>query len=315
MTKENEQFSVPILINIYKSKERVGNLIAALAKVEPSKIYIFQDGGDSPDDDRKLDECLAFAKEKITWPCKIKSIRNDSDVGSAAADVIALRWIFSFEDKGIFMEDDQIPTPGFFRYCAFLLDEYQEDKSISYISSANPYEKFGDQTLDYFYSTRGSLYCWGTWKRFVDLLDDDYSWVNTPNAERIFRKSADRYTTKQTFKRARRNRGNGKIDIEIEACAATVYNSMFCIVPTKNMVKNTGVDAYSQNGSKNIKLIPRRNQKQMFMKTYEPSFPPKGPNEIKEEEGFIDFYNSTWLSRLTLKISVHLRKLFFSGKK
>jgi len=309
-------YDIPILVNFYKNQKRVQRLFGVLAKVKPTRLYLFQDGGDNEKDEALLNSSFEYVKSLIVWPCETKFLRYQEDVGSAAADFYALKWMFKTEEMGIFIEDDQNPDVSFFDYCRELLIKYKDENRVSYISGVNPWGLFGEQNNDYFFSTRGSLFCWGTWKRFVDLFDETYSWLDIRHCKKILiESSTDEFGAKSTIKKARRLRDTQKPDIEVLACATTVFNHMLAVVPTRNLIMNCGVDAGTQNGSDKLALMPKKNQKQFFAKTYEMVMPLREPPFIYEEPGYKDYYHSTWASRLHTKLAVAVRRIVFGRKK
>lgn len=288
---------VPVLVNIYRNKKRVNLLFQEIAKVQPEKLYIFQDGGINDEVVAQLDDCLNFAKGLVTWPCEVFHYRLDDDIGPAAAEYYAYQWMFSSEEEGIILEDDCIPNESFFLFAETMLKRYKNNERIAYISGTNPYGTFHNEK-DYFFSTRGSLYGWATWKRFIDELDPHYSWVEHPNLEEIMlSKCCDRYTYQSIVSRAKKLREKSTPDFEIMVCMAAVMNDQYAAVPSHNFIMNCGVDASSQNGAKSLFLMPRANQKQYYAKQYIADSFEKYPEEIMEEPGYRKYYDSTWLKR------------------
>lgn len=314
--EETRCFDVPVIVYFDKNEHNVQRLFGVLAKVMPSRLYLFQNGSDNEENEALLNACYEYVKTLIDWPCDVKFMRYPEDVGSAAADVYALKWMFKTEEMGIFIEDDQYPEVTFFDYCRELLLKYKDNKDISYISGVNPWGLFGDPNYDYFFSTRGSLFCWGTWKRFVDLFDDDYSWLDLRDCKGILMESCtDAYGAKTTIKNAKAKRAEKKLDIEILACVTTVFHHMLSVVPSRNLIMNCGVDAGTQNGSDKLSLMPKKNQKQFFAKTYPIVTPLREPPAFYDEPGYKRFYRSTFFSRLHTKMAVLIRRIVFGHRR
>ena len=68
-------------------------------------------------------------------------------------------WFFGHVEAGIVLEDDCVPHPTFFPYCAELLQRYRNDKRIMAISGDNfqpPKREYG---APYYFSAH--VHCWG----------------------------------------------------------------------------------------------------------------------------------------------------------
>jgi hypothetical protein len=289
----------------------VSLLFQQIEKIKPERLYIFQDGGINDEVIAQLDECLEYAKGLITWPCQVLNYRLDDDIGPAAAEYYAYKWMFSYEEKGIILEDDCIPNESFFQFANTMLERYKDDERISYISGTNPYGVFHDEK-DYFFSTRGSLYGWATWRRFIDELDTSYSWLDDPDLENLMCSSCcDRFTYKSIVARAEKLRTKQTPDFEIMICMATVMNRQLSIVPSHNFIMNCGVDASSENGAKSLFLMPKANQKQYYAKQYDVTSFDKCPDEVVEEPGYRKYYASSWLKRKSQLLEQLVRRFLY----
>lgn len=304
-------YKIPILINIWRNQVRVKDLFKQLELVKPDKLYIFQDGGKTAEIVKQLDECLDYAKGLVTWECNVKTYRLEDDIGPAAAEYYAYKWMFSYEEMGIIIEDDLRPNKTFFDFAEKMLDRYKNDERISYISGTNPYGVFKSRS-DYFFSTRGSLYCWATWKRFIDTLDINYAWLDKPNIEKIMlERCCDKYTYNNITKRAKSLRKTQTADFEIMVCAATVANDQFAVVPKFNLVMNCGIDASSVNGAKSLRLMPKCDQKSYYAKTYDGCSFDNAPADVCEEKGYRKYYNNSTAKRLRKLIEILIRRIWF----
>ena len=231
-------FEIPVLVNIYRNKNRVKMLFDEIKKVAPMKLYIFQDGALTEEVEKQLDDCLNYAKGLIDWNCEVFTYRLDDDIGPAAAEYFAYKWMFETEDFGVILEDDCIPNESFFMFVETMLHRYKDNDKISYIAGTNPYGKYSTQ-YDYFFSTRGALYGWATWKRFIDELDPSYKWLDDNHIEDIMiSKCCDRFSYEQIKKKSERLRKENKPDFEVMICMATVINDQYAVIPSHNLVMN-----------------------------------------------------------------------------
>lgn len=99
----------------------------------------------------------------IDWPCEIKTLFRDENLGCKLAVSEAVQWFFSQVDEGIVLEDDCIPTPAFFAYVTEMLDRYRNDKRVATICGRRELKAEGKQTFS------SKFFCWG-WASWADRV-------------------------------------------------------------------------------------------------------------------------------------------------
>lgn len=72
-----------------------------------------------------------------------------------------ITWAFEIVDKAIILEDDCVPDPSFFHFCADILERYEADERVMMISGNN--HLFGRTgTADsYYFSRYPHVWGWG----------------------------------------------------------------------------------------------------------------------------------------------------------
>lgn len=108
--------------------------LAAISRAEPAKLYLFCDGPrlDRPDD---IESTAAVRKalEAVDWDCEVERVYRDINVGCSANIELGLDHLFDVVDEAVVLEDDCIPDPSFFRYCAEVLDRYRNHSEIVHV--------------------------------------------------------------------------------------------------------------------------------------------------------------------------------------
>ena len=61
-------------------------------------------------------------EQEIDWPCQIERLYSDVNQGCRLGVSRAITWFFEQVEEGIILEDDCVPHPDFFPYCATLLE-------------------------------------------------------------------------------------------------------------------------------------------------------------------------------------------------
>ncbi len=86
--------------------------------------------------------------------------------------ISGLNWVFSIVEEAIILEDDCLPDPSFFPFCAELLERYRDNDRISMISGFNALEKKLPTRDSYFFSVIVLIWGWATWRRAWKNYDE-----------------------------------------------------------------------------------------------------------------------------------------------
>lgn len=159
--------TTPILLITFIRPDHVREALTEIRKVQPSEIYIAQDGprADRPDDMAKIQAVRDVIKEMVDWPCNLHTHYSEKNLGCGRGPYEAMSWFFENVEQGIIMEDDIVPHPLFFTYMAELLERYKDNERIGMIAGHNIFRKYSRRHSYYFtFDTEGTL-GWGTWRR------------------------------------------------------------------------------------------------------------------------------------------------------
>ena len=170
-------------------------------------------------------------------------------MGCQKATLSSLDWFFSKEIKGIILEDDNLPTKSFFKFCNELLVKYNNNKKIFSISGHSPFKKKEIKT-DYFFSNIFLSWGWATWrsrwlivKKSIPqskweklLISKEWSFFLDDNIK------------KRYFNRIYNLIKSNKIDSwAFLWMLIGVSNKSKFIIPKYNLTKNTGTQTYGAN--------------------------------------------------------------------
>ncbi len=153
----------PVLFLIFNRPETTRRVFDVIRRVQPKRLYI---GADGPRSDQNGEVKLCHNARQIAtavdWPCQVKTLFRNSNLGCGLAVSSEMEWFFEHENEGIILEDDCLPSESFFPYCAELLDRYREDTRVMEIGGNHLYDH---RNTDYSYSFSNQSYIWGwaTW--------------------------------------------------------------------------------------------------------------------------------------------------------
>lgn len=162
---------LPVLIICFNRTQYIQQQIEAIRKVRPTKIYIFCDGAreDVQSELEKVTKVRSEYLSLIDWPCEIKTNFSEKNLGCSLGPISAMRWFFNFEKEGIILEDDIIPHPVFFKFCAELLPKYRYNNKIISISGCNL--GFRGEANSYLFSPIMNMWGWATWADRFNAID------------------------------------------------------------------------------------------------------------------------------------------------
>lgn len=250
-------FKTPILILAYNRPKKFLKVLKSLNKIGAQKIYISCDGPKNISDEENIRKINQNIKKEIKWKCKISKNFFRENMGPKLGVQKAIDWFFENEKMGIILEDDNLPSSSFFRFCEQLLIKYKNNKSVYAISGFNfkGETNFGDG--DYFFSKYFLTWGWATWRRVWNSSNKslDYwpYWKNNKTLNKIHNNKLEaRYWNKIISKHY-----HGLISgYDIPFLASMWKDKCFCILPNLNMIKNIGFDYDATYGFNKKYLTP-----------------------------------------------------------
>ena len=157
----------PILVMAFNRPDHLRVLLDRLREIQPESVYFAVDGAraDRTDEHERVHECRQMI-EAIDWIPGKATLFQDTNLGCGRGVTTAITWFFANEEAGIVLEDDIIPEPSFFPYCAELLERYRSDQRVFAISGCNfvPAEQQTHPELPYRFSQVPHIWGWATWR-------------------------------------------------------------------------------------------------------------------------------------------------------
>ncbi len=157
--------TVPVVLIVFARPDVTRRTVDALRRVRPDRLFVVADGPrpTHPADVAACAEVRDIVGD-VDWPCEVRTLFRERNVGLEANVELGLDWVFSEVDRAIVLEDDCVPDPTFFTYCEDLLDRYADEKQVWQIAGDNkgvPQELFAGRSYDF--STWASVWGWATW--------------------------------------------------------------------------------------------------------------------------------------------------------
>ena len=111
----NQEFNTPILFIIFNRLNTTQKVFEVIREIRPKKLFVAADGyrlGVEGEKD-KCDEVKKYVLDNIDWPCEIKTLFREKNLGCGKAVSSAITWFFENVEEGIILEDECVPNKDF----------------------------------------------------------------------------------------------------------------------------------------------------------------------------------------------------------
>ena len=236
-----------VLIVGYARAKNVIEIIDLAVSAGIRRIYVTLDAPKGDNEIQRKQESIdkkISVMNKTNNDVQIISVRHSSNVGCSANLLAGIDWAFQFEENLIILEDDCIPSLGFFEFVINAHIYLTSEPSIWITSGTQVFPTITDKSalLSKYPVTWGWATTRSKWKEIKSALLFEESNLNSFNKpdigliERIYWKAG-----------ARRGYA-GYADVwDIPLAVCFLRNEKFALLPGDSLVTNTGDDKYALN--------------------------------------------------------------------
>lgn len=222
-------------------------VLSAIAIARPSRLYVATDGP-RPGNLQDIQRCQAVRSlfERIEWPCELKTLHRQQNLGCGMAVRTAIDWFFDHETEGIILEDDCLPDASFFSFCSELLDHLRNQHTVFAISGDNFVGAQTPPLMSYWFNRVFLCWGWATWRdRWHSVpaqitATDEASMV--AKLHRVGLPKQDIRYWRSAFSRvAPWTPASKRIDTwDYQVCYHALSNGLLTVCPAVNLVTNIG---------------------------------------------------------------------------
>jgi hypothetical protein len=235
----------PVAFIIFNRRDTTEKVFAEIAKAKPRKLFVIADGprSDKPGDAEKCSAARDVIA-RVDWDCEVMKNYSDVNLGCGHRPASGINWVFEHVEDAIILEDDCVPHPSFFPFCAELLEKYRQDTRVMHIGGSyflnNPIPASYSYYFSVFNIANGG---WATWRRawrYFDLqcklwpILKDTRWLSHLEDD----DRARRFWARE-FETAHREKGDVSY-WDHQWTFACWANSGLSILPKKNLTSNIG---------------------------------------------------------------------------
>lgn len=300
-------FKTPVAIFGFNRPGMIKQVFERVREVKPRQLLLVLDGPrvNVPDD---LNNCNQVKEilSQVDWPCEVKRNYSETNMGCKKRIASGISWVFENVEEAILLEDDCVPAPTFFLYCAELLEYYRDDSRIGmiagHIANFNKPRTYGSS---YYVDRLAWIWGWATWRRAWEKYDPEMRvWPLMKERElltHVFKKRS----TVEPFSRFLDSVFDGKVNTWDAAWSVTFFRENYlCIHPKQNLVTNIGFGKDSSHTSG--ELSPWAN-----LSTEPMEFPLVHPVSLIPDTGAEQSsFENMWSPSIISKIKRRIKRLF-----
>lgn len=266
--------SPPVLLIWFNRPDLAARVLERVRLALPPRLYIAVDGARDPERHPKDAELTRRCRElaaSIDWPCEVRTRFSGENQGCGRGPSNAISWFFSQEESGIILEDDCLPDPSFFPFCAELLARHAADEEVMHINGNNfapeqPEAIYGPWS--YGFARYAQAWGWASWARAWKHFDYDVTGIREADPAIFQVAGIDRFRSEAHRERVLSTLGEHHHDVwDYQWQYSVLKLGGLCISPAVNLISNLGfgddathtkdpasVVAYASTGSMDFPL-------------------------------------------------------------
>ncbi|AMN42099.1 hypothetical protein [Rhodoplanes sp. Z2-YC6860] len=158
--------AVPVVLFLFNRPASLARVVDILCRVRPQLVLAIADGP-RPDHPEDIPRCIAARKivERLDGSCRVIRHFAETNLGCDPRIRTGLTWAFEHISEAIVLEDDVVPDPSFFPWCAQMLDRYRDEPRVMHVSGRNHLGRWTQSGDGHCLLHRASAWGWATWRR------------------------------------------------------------------------------------------------------------------------------------------------------
>jgi hypothetical protein len=159
-------FATPVVLFVFNRVDKLRRLLAVLCRVRPAVLLVVADGPRAGHaDDAARCKAVRALLERIAWPCVVHRHYAEVNLGCDRRIASGIDWVFGTVGEAIFLEDDLLPDPSFFPWCAAMLARYRDAPTVLQVAGRNELGQWIGAGGDHHLIHRVGTLAWATWRR------------------------------------------------------------------------------------------------------------------------------------------------------
>jgi len=160
-------FNTPIVYIFFNRPELAARTFPAVQALRPTRLTLVADGPrpSHPTDAARCRAAREVVAGLLTWPCAVTYDCAETNLGAGRRIASGLTAAFARYGEAIVLEDDILPHPDFFPFCAEMLARHRTDAGVHGISGFNPIGRFLPHEARAVHTLTHITWGWASWQR------------------------------------------------------------------------------------------------------------------------------------------------------
>lgn len=237
------QHLAPIALFVYNRPEhtrRTINYLQANLLAEESRLFVFSDAAEKPDDEEQVNEVRTFIKQLSGFK-SVKLVNRKQNLGLAASIISGVNQLVNEYGKVIVFEDDLLSSPYALSYFNEALKRYAQKEQVMQVAAYMfPLKHLSDLPETFFLRSTSS-WGWATWKRAWDHFEPDIEKLYQQfDQKKIYRFTVD--DTMNYWKQLLDFRNKKNNSWAVRWHATVFLKDGLVLYPAKSLIENIGHD-------------------------------------------------------------------------
>ena len=166
-------FPVPIILLVFNRHGLTEQVFARIRAVRPAQLFVVADGPRParPGEAERCARVRELVERGVDWPCSLVRDYSEVNLGCAQRVSSGITNAFRSGEEAIVLEDDCLPDPSFFPFCAELLARYRDDSRVGQIGGTTFRRRPPASGDSYYWSLYPHCWGWATWRRAWRFYD------------------------------------------------------------------------------------------------------------------------------------------------
>ena len=291
----------PVVLLGYARPNETKQIIERINMSKTKKVYFFVDFPNNTNDSKlvRFNNEVKALVSSFNKNIDVEPFFFEKNVGPFEAINRSTEYVFVREEELIYLEDDKLPSVSFFEYCSNLLEKYRHDERILFISGLNNSSLiYEDYPYDYFFAEINSTWGHATWKRTYDKFNYAFEFFKIKYYKNLINETYkfkgikhDVLSEIESYLEYGKYKGHVASQEFYMLGPLRFLTNSIVIVPSKNLISNTGATEYTFHGDE-YKLMTRRQRKIFFREVFELDFPLKHPPFVMTDFRFTKANNN-----------------------
>ncbi len=163
----------PVVFLVFNRPGVTAEVFAAIRAYRPAQLFVVCDAprAHKTGEAEKVAAVRRLITDGVDWPCELHCDFAEQNLGCRDRIASGLNAVFARVESAIILEDDCLPSPGFFTYCEAMLERYRDDARIVHIGGTNMIAPYHQDRTSYWFTRHSWIWGWATWRRAWETYD------------------------------------------------------------------------------------------------------------------------------------------------